>query len=192
MSWLPRLMPLALLALALAACDMTYRRSYIWPHYRPSTFNYAAGGRDLAVEVLGNPTDLEPARFAAAVVAAMQGHNAGQPTHLTLTPGPTARPLYRVVVAFNPAASVGRYDLCRDPIDTGPTADRIVVRAAFCQGAQALTFVRGRGPADMTVDSAVFRRLMAGLARELLPRDNPERRDEEDDPRCPFLPSLCA
>src|SRR3546814_18335294 len=64
--------------LALAACETSAYRNHIAPRYSASTFNYAAGGRDLKVEVLGNPTELDQQTFAQAVVDAMQGHNPGQ------------------------------------------------------------------------------------------------------------------
>src|SRR3546814_5095596 len=101
--------------LALAACETSAYRNHIAPRYSASTFNYAAGGRDLKVEVLGNPTELDQQTFAQAVVDAMQGHNPGQPTHLTLTPGEPGRSLHRVVVAFDPTVPVSVFELCRGP-----------------------------------------------------------------------------
>ncbi|HET8726889.1 MAG TPA: hypothetical protein VFO41_05205 [Alphaproteobacteria bacterium] len=169
-----RLLVLAIPVLALVACDVSHRRNFIAPRYTANTFNYAAGGRDLKVEVLGNPTSLDQATFQQAVVDSMQGHNPGQPTHLTLTPGPTARPSYRTVVAFNPVLPVGIHDLCRGRVRPGGSTERLEIRAAFCEGNGTLTSVRGQAPADTPVNSAEFQSLMAGMTRELLPRHNPE------------------
>lgn len=180
------------LLVAVAACDVTHQRRFIAPRYEPEVFGYAAGRRDLKVEVIGNPSSLNQTAFAQAVVDAMQGHNPGQPTHLTLTPGPSARPLYRVVVAFNPLEPVGIHDLCRgERITTAPTADSLQVRAAFCEGAGALTAVRGRAPADTDVDDADFQSLLAGMTRTLLPRDNPESFEDRDDCLVP-VPFGCS
>lgn len=189
MSWSRIAVPL-LLAVFTASCAPQAQRTYIAPRYEPTLFGYAAGGRDLQVEVIGNPTPLARADFAQKVVDAMQGQKFGQQTNLTLTPGPSARPRYRAVLAFNPVDPVGAFDLCRGEAPaTMPAGDQpLQVRAAFCEGTGTLTSVRGEAPADTSVDDPAFRTLMASVTRQLLPQRNPEGfRDDERPcvwPRC--------
>lgn len=181
----PRPLLVTLAVLMLAACGTSSYRNYISPVYTGSTFNYAAGGRDLKVEVYGNPSNLDQQSFAQAVVDAMQGHNPGQPTHLTLFPGPSARPLYRVVIAFDPARPVNVSDLCQGPVETAQTTAKTQIRASLCQGGGALTSVRGEMPAGTTPDSPEFQSLMAAVARQLMPRENPD--DPRDGGFCRFV-----
>ena len=81
--------PVLLLATAaLAACEYNHRRSYVEPTYRPSLFNYAAGGRDPEVQTVGNHAEqgLGDQEFPEFIVASMQGHNLGQRTNFTTAP----------------------------------------------------------------------------------------------------------
>ena len=48
-------------------------------YYSLREIGYAAGGRDLAVVIRGNPTPAPQEAFERAVIAAMQGKNSGVP-----------------------------------------------------------------------------------------------------------------
>src|SRR3546814_9273616 len=132
------------------------------------------------------PTELDQQTFAQAVVDAMQGHNPGQPTHLTLTPGDSARSLYRVVVAFDPTVPVSVFELCRGPIETRPATDKIQVRAALCEGRGTLTSVRGETVAGTRVEDGRFQALMASIARQPMPRYTPQAPHRDDRAHSPF------
>lgn len=99
-------------------------------------FKYAAGGRDLATVIYGNPfgADVAPAVLNEAVTSAMDGSHFGPPTNFTTQPGPLAREDFRVVLAFNPTENVPSELLCRNvPIETAPgPAVQMVVQGAFC------------------------------------------------------------
>ena len=161
----------------LGACDYNHRRSYVQPTYRPALFNYAAGGRDLAVQTVGNPfveAGIDDQAFAALVTDAMQGRNLGQPTRFTTAPGESARPQYKVVIAFDPVEPASYRALCDGAVDSGPTGERIRVKAAFCQGGRStgqrvLTGVRADMVADAGPRSEAFDRMMAGVTRDLFP-----------------------
>ncbi len=170
--------PVLLLATAtLAACDYNHRRSYVEPTYRPSLFNYAAGGRDLEVQTVGNPyteRGLGDQEFPEFIVASMQGHNLGQPTNFTTVPGGTARDQYKVVIVFNPVEPATYRSLCEGEALSGPTEEKVRVKAAFCQGGRSsgervLTGVRADVVAEAGPNSDAFQRMMAGVTRDLFP-----------------------
>ena len=186
---------LLLAVFAMSACDYNHRRSYVEPTYRPSLFNYAAGGRDLAVQTVGNPyaeQGLGNQDFPDFIVASMQGHNLGQPTNFTTTPGDSARDHYKVVVAFNPVEPATYRSLCEGDVESGPTEEKVRVKAAFCQGGRSsgqrvLTGVRANVVAEAGPNSEAFQRMMAGVTRDLFPlQDN-----DFDDDDCPGLRILC-
>ena len=170
---------LILPAVALNACDpnYTYMRGTITPNYSINTFNYAAGGRDLAVVAIGNPyagQGFDNQDLPESIAAAMQGKNWGQPTNFTATPGETARPNYKVVFAFNPVEPANYRQICDGDVRTGPTEGRIRVKAAFCQGGQQgghrfLTTVRGSIVPEAGPGSESFNKLFAGMTLDLFP-----------------------
>ncbi len=172
---------LVMTVLAMPGCaglDFGDTRQFLSPHYDAARFNYAAGGRDLAVAVQGDPFGLDPAAFGRAVADAMQGHTWTQPANFTMTPGPSSRPQYRAVVAFDPVGTIGPHTLCQGPVPTAPTTGRMQVHGAFCEGRAALTSAINAGPRPSGVDDPAFQRLMAGLTRDLFPMDNRDFRND--------------
>lgn len=191
-----RILVLLLCTGALFACDYSHRRSYIEPTYRPALFNYAAGGRDLAVETIGNPYTghgIDDRQFPELVTASMQGHNRGQPTRFTTDPGETANPRYKVVIVFDPIEPATYRALCEGEVRSGPAVEDIRVKAAFCQGGRStgqrvLTGVRANVAGEADPQSPAFRQMMAGVTRDLFPLwDN----DMDHDRDCPSFRLLC-
>lgn len=183
-------------AAGLFACDYSHRRSYIEPTYRPSLFNFAAGGRDLTVETIGNPfadRGVDNQQFPDLVTDSMQGHNWGQRTHFTTAPGETAHPRYKVVIAFNPVEPATYRALCEGDVQSGPIGENIRVKAAFCQGGRStgprvLTGVRARVVPEAGPNSPAFLSMMAGVTRDLFPLwDN----DLDNDRDCPSVRLFC-
>lgn len=193
----PSLQAITLLfaAVAASACDYSHRRSYIEPTYRPTLFNYAAGGRDLLVETVGNPYaehGLGDQEFPGFITASMRGHNLGQRTNFTTVPGETAREQYKVVIAFNPVEPATYRALCEGEIRSGPTEETIRVKAVFCQGGRSsgqrvLTGVRADVVAEAGPDSEAFRKMMAGVTRDLFPIWDADFDDDD----CPSIRLFC-
>lgn len=169
-----------LLAPGLAGCDgsglLRHNQLYLSPLY-DARVPAAVGGRDLLVEVQGNPFGTDPTGFAQAVTDAMQGHTGIQPPHFTTAPGDTWHRLYRVVVAFNPAEAVGQDELCARTVATAPAAGGVVVYGAFCEGRRALSSAANGAPPVADAQAPDFRRMMAALTRDLFPLENRETRD---------------
>jgi len=161
----------------MVACDYNYRRVIVEPTYRANLFNYAAGGRDLEVETVGNPyfdRDIPGQDFPDFVTASMQGRNLGQPTNFTTTPGESARPNYKVVIVFNPVEPATYRGICEGDVESGPTEEKIRIKAVFCQGGRqsgqrVLTGVRASLTSTSGPESEAFQRVMAGITRELFP-----------------------
>lgn len=186
---------LALSVTVLTACEYTAYRSYVEPTYRPTVFNYAAGGRDLEVQTVGNPyaeRGFGNQDFPEFIVASMQGRNLGQPTNFTTTPGETARAEYKVVIAFNPVEPATYRSLCDGEVQSGPTEEKVRVKAAFCQGGRStgqrvLTGVRAEVIAGAEPNSPAFQSMMGGITRNLFPLWDADF----DDDRCRGFLVLC-
>lgn len=170
MTSLPRLAILALGA-ALAACsNERVVADHPAPAYTGAEVSYAASDRDLRVVIHGNPFGIDQQRFEQLVTDNMQNRILGVRTNFTTTPNQSARPLYRVVMAFNPAETMLNSYLCSgQPIRTSPPGGPIVVQGAFCRGGGSLTSATGwldrpQGPADPD-----FRSLISDMTFSLFP-----------------------
>lgn len=139
------------------------------PAYTLSEVSYAASNRDLRVVLHGNPFGLDAQSFAEKVLPSMQGRVFGVRTNLTTTPNDTARPDYKVVLAFNPAETMMNSGVCTNgPIPTRPPGGPIVVQGAFCRGG-ALTSATGWLDNPKGPDDPDFRQLISDMTFSLFP-----------------------
>ena len=144
------------------------------PAYSFNELAYAASDRDLRVVVHGTPFGGDAAAFARAVTAAMADHIAGIRTTPTTDPGPSARPAYRVVFAFEPVQPTLNSELCGPaPVRTQAPGTTLTAQAVFCRGGRTLSGATGwldeaQGPKDPR-----FRRLVGDLTASILPAHQP-------------------
>ena len=142
---------------------------------------YAGAGRDLLVEIYGNPFDSDTAAFPKAVTDAMQGRNWGQRMNFTTTPGENARTLYKVVLLFNPPVTLLAQKLCSESAEAlaaRPTpGGGINVLGAFCRSDKSLTEIKGYIETASGHDDIAFRELVGQVTQGLFP---PDRRDDND------------
>ncbi|HLN24269.1 MAG TPA: hypothetical protein VK558_09825 [Patescibacteria group bacterium] len=153
-----------------------------------SIYNYGAGGRDLRLTVRGNPFPMPADVFAHVVEADVQVGLLRQPTHPTLTPGPTAKDNYELVFVFSPALTLRGDDLCKgrgdQAAEAAPVAGgTVTVRAiaAFCVAGRAETEIVGETQAEESGDvrfSGMMRQMMLSLFRPDV-RDNGHGRGVE-------------
>ena len=147
---------------------------------------YAGAGRDLLTVVYGNPFGGDQAAFAGAVTDAMQGRNWGQRINFTTSPGADARLTYKVVLLFDPPATLLGQHLCSESAETlasGPKpGEGIGVLAAFCRGDKALTEIMGYISSASGPEDAAFRELAGQVTLGLFPPDG-----QDDDCGTPGL-----
>ncbi len=139
-------------------------------------YSDGAADRDLQLVVIGNPfPGIAYGAFQHAVEADLQAQAvAGRAaTHPTLSPGPTGKPLYRLVYAFGQPNPIYGNVLCQiDPNRPWPVppAPTVTATAAFCVGGEAETFISGDTPAGGPDDPRFVQ-----LARQMM--DNVFRPD---------------
>jgi hypothetical protein len=148
------------------------------PSYRPTEFGYGAGQRDLTTVVHGDPFPGSEQQFQAAFVALLNRHQPIlQATHFTLTPGDSARPIYRAVYLLDYAHAIPDH-ICHkrldiEPVDLGST---VRVTAAFCWRESYLSTVTGEVEAD-GIDDPKFESLIGQINLLLFPPIDPTRND---------------
>ncbi len=166
-------LPLALLTAAMPLLGGCLNERVVasdpMPAYTLSEVSYAASNRDLRVVLHGNPFNSDAQALAQAVLPSMQERVFGVNTNLTTTPNETARPDYKVVLAFNVAENRTNYSLCGDgPIPTRPPGGPIIVQGAFCRGG-AFTTATGWLDDPKGPDDPDFRQLISDMTFSLFP-----------------------
>ena len=176
MPLLQRLAPAALLAglLGLAACDQG--PATVTPYRHPSgAFDFLAaatrGGGALYLEIDGDPfgtgEDLE-----SLVIAAMEPALQSRVLSLTTDQEAAEDPAFRLVLVFNPPDSGELMAFCASQPEGGPpaSAERLELRAGFCNGDDLLAAVDGWVEEAAGPDDARFEQLLHQVARELFAR----------------------
>jgi hypothetical protein len=167
----------ALLGAVLAGCAATgdtITHSERYPAYTGAVMGYAAGGRDLRVDIKGNPTTAAQGDVDHAVLGAMQAAYGGN-THFTKTPDERARENFRVVLLFDAPANSNGHALCADDARATPPGPqgRLRIQAAFCQRQTVLSEVVGEAPAIAGPADPALARLVGRLTLALLPAERP-------------------
>jgi hypothetical protein len=121
-------------------------------------YSDGAADRDLRLVVIGNPFPTVPYQsFQQAVEDDLRSPSVygRAPTTPRISPGPTAKPLYRLVYAFGQPNEVYGNVLCQvDPSRPwpAPPSPTVTATAAFCVGGEAESFISGdtqaSGPTD--------------------------------------------
>ena len=148
------------------------------PAYRPTEYGYGAGRRDFTTVIQGDPFQLGEEEFQAQFVDLLNRHQPIlQPTHFTTTPGPSARPIYRVVFLFD-TKTVLPNQMCRQPfavpaVDLGKT---VRVNAAFCRWQGYLSSVTGEVNVE-SIDDPKFESMIAQMIFLLFPPVDPSEDD---------------
>jgi hypothetical protein len=152
--------------------------------YRPTEYGYGAGRRDFTTVIQGNPFQLGEQQFQEQFVALLNRNQPFlQPTHFTTTPGPSARPIYRVVFLFN-RQSVLPNQMCRLPLDVPPAdlGKTVRVTAVFCRWQGYLSTVTGEIQVD-SIDDPRFESMIGQMILLLFPPVDPT---EDNNPRFLF------
>jgi len=152
-----------------------------------SKFTYAAADRDMTTVIIGNPFDAEKAAVESVIVGAMQGNHHGPPTHFTTRPSDNARPLFRVVMMFDPPPTMDSSRLCREPLepDQGEASrDRLVLLTGFCVGDELQSEVYAAAPRVQSVDDPFVRDMVTSSMWQLIPLKDPFEDSNCRPPQC--------
>ena len=188
----------------LAACTnaagVRIGSSDISQNYQPEELGiFAAGGRELRVDIINNPfPGIPPDTVDEWVVNSMQGRALGFPVDFSLDPAAEYKPerRIRVVMVFDPPRSLPSVGLCRRndletvaarPPDVAADPRRIRVLGAYCQGDSTVTRATGTVPRGVDVASTNLDGLIAQMTMTMFPIDNPHLRED----RCPPFIVIC-
>ena len=77
------------------------------PGYSPDELGYAGGDKAILTTLIhGNPSDVNAERFAEQVLTSMNRVQVGASLKFGPDAGPGGRPMYKVVMVFNPESQV--------------------------------------------------------------------------------------
>ncbi|HXZ02932.1 MAG TPA: hypothetical protein VEI03_23290 [Stellaceae bacterium] len=168
----PGIVAAALLLLPLVGCVSRYNPVLsdraVMPGYSAAEVRGLAG-RTIKVEVYGNPFSVAPEAFAGQVAANMNQSDAA-PAHFAAHPSGASAEPYRVVWNFAPPRqSIAPNEICRMTSAPPGGGMPIDVYAAFCQGRDALSSVRGGIYYSDTQNSVEFLVLVDAMTAQLFP-----------------------
>lgn len=170
--------------MALSACvagNPAVAPTFYYPGYTPSILNYAASQGGMLTEVVGNPfQDGDQERLARGVADVMAtSHFGPRLPFFTKAPDDFASP-YRVVVVFDPAATVSAYKVCAYGFETASTKDDVVrAHTVLCARDKPLSAASGEVRGAASPEDPDFRRLIGQLALVLFPT-RPEPNQNRD------------
>jgi hypothetical protein len=99
-----------------------------------TTYQYAAGNRDLKTTIIGNPFKVDKSIFDTQVTQLMRGNDRGINGNFTTKPKSSAKAGYHAVMLFNPSSGVSLNRVCSAPENeksTGGT-DTLSALLVFC------------------------------------------------------------
>jgi len=177
------LLVLLILAGAASACSpgsVVLSPTNFYITYTPSVVNSAAASGGMLVEVVGNPFDVAKADLERTITSDMKGAHFGPPVNfVTAKPEGFTSP-YRIVMVFDDTQGYTTAKLCKEgtSIEPGTGGEYVRVHAALCAAQQPLTGVNGRVGEVTGPDEPKFRQLIRQVTTNLLPPQNPDRRDD--------------
>jgi len=158
----------------LAACEDYGRvtQTQVDPAYNPDELGYAGGESAILTTVIhGNPSDVAAAQFHSQVLTFMIRMHVGASLKFGPDAGTGGRPLYRVVMVFNPESPMVDAELCAGQIPPSrPFTDEITVRAAYCRGGNSLTGATGAIKAEIARKPDRMDRFIRDLTFTLFPQ----------------------
>jgi len=133
-------------------------------------YDDGASDRDLKLVVFGDPFPGPQDQFARTVEADLRDAPVGKsPTRLLLSPGPSAKPIYRLVYVFSPSPDMIGNAICEHQLkpeantDFPPAASgapvpggEVFATAAFCVEYRAVSEISGQTPADGPGDVRLY------------------------------------
>lgn len=137
------------------------------------------GGKDMRLEVLGNPYGADPADLAETAAAAMRGRNQGLPIAFTPTPVETEGAPTRMVLLLGPEPDALPQRVCQGAAAPDTNADGRSAMLVYCKRQTALSgtwidFPDGAAPGGKPFAEALALAVHT-LTPPVSPFDKPER-----------------
>ena len=178
----------ALLGACVFSGRMIYRESFQdnYSHDQLMAFN---GGKQMRLDLHGNPFPASDGVVAAHLSKAMHGHNDGLPIDFTATPGPGTFEHSRIVVLFQPPPSAIGRTVCDGTtlagVDPGAGGEGgVEALMAFCWRGGERSSLRVRMGAISGPQDPVFDAMIGRATNRLLPFKNPFSGSETCAPNC--------
>ena len=163
--------------LLLAGCEDYGRvtQTQVDPGYSPDELGYAGGDKAILTTLIhGNPSDVPADGFAEQVLTSMNRVQVGASLKFGPDAGPGGRPMYKVVMVFNPETQVIDSELCAAQIPPSqPFKEDVTVRAAYCRGGRAMSGAIGTIEAEDAAKPDRMDRFIRDLTVTLFPTHRP-------------------
>jgi hypothetical protein len=190
MTRIPALTLIGLLLLAGCAgqSGVSVSRIDIRPLYGPGLVQWVGAGRDLPVQVTGNPTQLSQQDWSRTVSEALNASGWLSQTHMTSEPDGSQRGNFHVAVMFNAPVDIDDTSLClgaADPETLVPVEGRSRIAMAFCNEGKPVSSAQAQTAAILSGDAPQMRAAMTQLLRQVFPPRNPNFPDRADFPLFP-------
>jgi hypothetical protein len=153
--------------------------------YQPSLYYYAADGRDVQVNVFGNPTPVPSEAWNLTVTDAMNRSSWVSTGHFTTTPDGSERGNFHFGLVFGATSTMSGKTACTGDVDLGalgPVDGRTAIVGAFCNNTRVVTTARVTVNAISSPDAPQLQPAMDQMLVKLLPRQDPNRPDRLSTP----------
>jgi hypothetical protein len=173
-----RSLPILLLALLIAACTSGTQvgRPDIGTLYTPALLQWLGAGRDVRVDVIGNPTSAPTSAWEQAVTDRLNATGWLPSARFTTNPGMNSRGNFHLAVAFDVPPTATAADACGRAIEPGRLASqggRSILLMALCNGAREVNSVRAWTDAITQPDAPQLDPTLYGMLIAVLPRGSP-------------------
>ena len=144
-------------------------------HSQHTTYQCAAGNRDLKTTIIGNPFNMSKSDFGRQVTQLMQGNDRGINANFVTKPGSSAKVGYHAVMLFNPSLGVSLSRVCSAPENersSGGT-DTLSALLVFC-GPTPISAGLASANSVSSISDPKFSKIIEGVTFFMTPIEPPE------------------
>ena len=147
-------------------------------HGQYSTYQFAAGNRDLQTVIVGNPFSLKKSEFDNQVTKLMQGNDRGINANFTVAASENMRTGYSAVMMFNPSSGTSLDQMCGDPNKLKSTirGQQIKVILVFC-GPGPISAGSATLQSASSISDQKFNQLVRDVTFRMTPNEPPDTYD---------------
>lgn len=164
----------ASLCLSVTACSgATLYNQDFQQNYNFAELMANHGGKDMKLQVIGDPYGMNQADLAKVIADAITNKNQGQPIRFTTTPEETAAKPTRMVLLLDPAKDAIAQSVCAGTAPRDPGSDGHRAILAYCKRDQPLSSTTVALPAGAKPGSKGFADALALAVNTITPLQNP-------------------